>query len=645
MAAPRDPYRYFRVEARELLDGLSQGLLALEREGASEAVLARLLRAAHTLKGAARVVKHQALADLAHAVESALEPLRADLSSPAAGPAAQVLVLLDAMGQQMGALEGALSVAPPAAAPPEKGAAAPPLREALRPDTVRLEVAELDSVMDGLREAVGRLATFKQQAEGRVDSRSLATLEQAERELLQAHDRAGRMRLLPASLLFDFLERVARDAAAAQGKAIRFEAQGAEQRLDAALLVSLQEALQHVVRNAVAHGLEEAGQRGAKAPRGAIEVALKRRGSQWVLSCQDDGRGIDPLKVAQAARAKGLLAREAPDLDMEGAIRLLLGGGLSTASAVTELSGRGIGLGILRSAVERLRGRVQVRSQAGQGTTIEVQVPVSLASYDALAVEAGGLPLLIPFHAVRETLRLEAHALARSPEGDTLLRGQEALPYLRLGGLFSAPSLAGGLGSALIVHSSAGAVALGVERVLGVREVLVLPLPELAPASPAVAGASLDASGDPCLVLDPEGLVAAVRARGGAAPEGAQTERLPLLVVDDSMTTRMLEQSILETAGYQVEVASSGEEGLAKVAQRRFGLILVDVEMPGMDGFEFLERLRGDPASREIPAIMVTSRDAPQGKRRGAAAGARDYVVKGEFDQARLLDRIRELLG
>jgi two-component system chemotaxis sensor kinase CheA len=645
--APRDPFRYFRVEARELLDGLGQALLQLEREGDTAEALARLLRHAHTLKGAARVVKHQALAELAHAVEGALEPWRASSGPLPSGLAPQISTLLDAMARHLASLESGPAPEGPAAAPaPAKAPEASSLREVPRLDTVRLEVAEIDGVMDGLREAAGRLTTFKSQAAGALDGRATATLEQAERELVLAHDKAGRLRLLPASLLFDFLERVARDAAAVQGKLLRFSSSGSEQRLDAPMLSGLQEALQHVVRNAVVHGLEDPRARAAagKAPQGELRLELRRQGGEVILRCSDDGQGIAPERVRQAALAKGRLGAGAPqDLDMEAAIALLLAGGLSTAPELTDLSGRGLGLDVLRRSVEGLRGQLRVRSRAGEGTEVEIQVPASLSSYDALAVEAGGLPLLIPFQGVRQTLRLDPQMIVRSPAGDTLLWQGEALPYLRLSSLFARGE--GGARSALVVQGGAGLVALAVDRILGVREAVVLPLPELAPNCEVVAGACLDSLGDPCLVLDPDGLARRARSQPGGSEEEAPQERLPLLVVDDSMTTRMLEQSILETAGYRVEVAASGEEGLARLGQQRFGLILVDVEMPGMNGFEFLERLRAEPQLREIPAIMVTSRDAPQDRRRGQAAGARDYVVKGEFDQSRLLRRIRELLA
>jgi two-component system chemotaxis sensor kinase CheA len=195
----------------------------------------------------------------------------------------------------------------------------------------------------------------------------------------------------------------------------------------------------------------------------------------------------------------------------------------------------------------------------------------------------------------------------------------------------------------VVVQAGRRLVALGADRLAGTSEVVVRPLPAHAQADPAVAGAALDPEGNPQLVLDPAGLV---EASLGAppAPAAQLPPRPPILVVDDSLTTRMLEKSILESAGYEVELATSGEEGLARARARRFGLYLVDVEMPGMDGFEFVRVTRAE-ARTAAPAILVTSRGAPEDRRRGTEAGASAYVVKSEFDQGRLLATIDRLLG
>src|SRR6185369_10217990 len=178
----------------------------------------------------------------------------------------------------------------------------------------------------------------------------------------------------------------------------------------------------------------------------------------------------------------------------------------------------------------------------------------------------------------------------------------------------------------------------------GTGNVVFRSLPEYTPAAAVVAGASLDADGNPQMVLDPDNLVAEAERRG-AAPQEQRAPQRPVLIVDDSLTTRMLEQSILESAGYDVDLATSAEEGMDKARRRRYQLFLVDVEMPGMDGFTFVERTRADPTLGRVPAILVSSRSAPEDLRRGADAGAAAYMVKTAFDQAALLETIRGLVG
>jgi two-component system chemotaxis sensor kinase CheA len=198
--------------------------------------------------------------------------------------------------------------------------------------------------------------------------------------------------------------------------------------------------------------------------------------------------------------------------------------------------------------------------------------------------------------------------------------------------------------SAVLIEAKAGRLALGVDRLLGIESIIARALPDLVLIAAVVSGASFDRDGDPRIVLSPDGLVLAAQ-RVISSPRGALPRRAPILVIDDSLTTRMLEQSILESAGYEVDLATSGEEAMEKAQHRKYALFLVDVEMPGMDGFTFIERARKDPALADIPAILVTSRASAQDLQRGIAVGARAHIEKKQFNQTDLLDRIRKLVS
>jgi two-component system, chemotaxis family, sensor kinase CheA len=299
----------------------------------------------------------------------------------------------------------------------------------------------------------------------------------------------------------------------------------------------------------------------------------------------------------------------------------------------------------VRDTAARLDAQVALHSEPGRGTTVELAVPVSVAALTALHVAASGATAAVPLDSVRSTAFVPPDRVLRMPDGAAVEHDGVVIPFVPLArvlGLPLAPSRR--FWSAVVVQAGPRLVALGADRLAGTSDIVVRPLPPFVDADPAVAGAALDAEGNPRLVLDPAGLVAAAAAGAAAPHDGPRAERAPILVVDDSLTTRMLEQSILESAGYEVVLAVSAEEALERARERRFGLFVVDVEMPGMDGFEFVRLTRQDPRTA-APAILVTSRGAPEDRQRGLDAGASAYVVKSEFDQGRLLEKIEELLG
>ncbi|HEY3788375.1 MAG TPA: response regulator [Urbifossiella sp.] len=675
----KDPFKYFRIEARELLDGLSQGIIDLEKRGVDKDVIGRLLRHAHTLKGAARVVKQREVSELAHAIEEMLTPFREGAGTFSHEHATRLLKLVDECGERL---------KPVFAVPEQVKPSEPPREPEGTFSSVRVEISEMDALLDGLADEASQLEMLDEESASldaivaqaddlaadlavsrfKTDDRlelaeairtalkkSVRSLrvgfDRARRDLGALRDRAGDLRLMPAQAIFPLMERTVRDAAETLKKSVRFETSGGEHRLDAHVLLALRDALAHAVRNAVAHGIESAAVRAiaGKSPEGRVCLQVQKRGRRVRFLVEDDGGGIDLAAIQNALIAKRIVSnREARALEISEATKLLFQGGVSTATEISEVMGRGIGLDVVRSTINRLKGEVELRSEPGRGTTLEILTPVSLESMDLLAVSAGEVGALIPFDSVRQTTRIPKDDLVRSPSGIALLLDGQAIPFAPLAGILNrnlpmAPSPASW--TAIVVQAQGLRAAIGVDRLHGVRNVVVRSLPALCGAIPLVAGAALDGRGNPELVLDPYALIAAVRAETSPAIEPVAIAKPQLLVVDDSLTSRMLEQSILETAGYQVDLAVSGEDALAQAKQKPYALFVVDVEMPGMNGFELLERFRADPVLQRTPAILVTSRASPEDRRRGERAGARAHIAKGEFDEAHLLRTIRKLLG
>ena len=334
-------------------------------------------------------------------------------------------------------------------------------------------------------------------------------------------------------------------------------------------------------------------------------------------------------------------------MERDEVLMLALENGVTTTDEVTDVSGRGVGLDVLRATVAELKGDVKLTSQPGRGTTVELSVPVSLSSIVALAIEVDGMTFSVPLDSVQRSVRLASGDIARFADHDSVVVDGAVIPFLPLASVVGGePREPQRSWSAVVVQAGARSAAIGADRLVGTSSIVLRPLPKAAGLVPLAAGVSLDADGNPRLVLDPRGLVdAALAGRASGRSASSVKPRAPVLVVDDSLTTRMLEQSILESAGYAVDLATSAEEGFVRAREAPHCLFLVDVEMPGIDGFEFVSRTRADPVLGAVPAILVSSRDGEADRRRGEEVGAKAYIVKGEFDQESFLRTVRQLIG
>ncbi|MEO8796629.1 MAG: ATP-binding protein, partial [Polyangiaceae bacterium] len=460
----KDPYRYFRIEARELLDELSKGALTLEKSTTHEggAVVVQLLRLAHTLKGAARVVKQRAIANSAHAIEDVLAPVRDEGATIDRAKIDAILREIDGIANALDGLAPPPVDVPSVAKLPIPGITELPLDRApniaetrtasgdvshllegvtevgVQLASLRTSLAELDQVsrladilasqlssprMRANAELFGARSTMEDLRRALVSTeRDLANaLAQTDRELHDVREAAERLRLVPAGSMFAVLERTARDSAVSLGKRVGFDAEGGDVRLDADMLGVVQSALVQAVRNAVAHGIEPERDRAnaGKNERGAILVSIVRAG-RWVrFSCTDDGRGVDLTAVRDVAARRG--ATDVAAMTDAALLRHLLRGGISTSASVNEIAGRGVGLDVVSDAARRLGGDVMLDTKTGSGTTVTIAVPFSVAAVDALVVEANARVVAIPIEGVERAIRFHTEDLLRDAERASLL--------------------------------------------------------------------------------------------------------------------------------------------------------------------------------------------------------------------------------
>ena len=399
------------------------------------------------------------------------------------------------------------------------------------------------------------------------------------------------------------------------------------------------------------HGIETPDERRlrGKPLEGVIRLHAMQLGSEMVIAVSDDGRGIDVDRVREAA---GRTDRSALEMDDEAALYLIFRSGLSTATKITGVSGRGVGLDAVRASLNAVRGRIEVRSDPGVGTEFRIAVPITMATLRCLVIDAGGQAYAIPLHSVRAVLPPQPSATVGG-RAMTMVDGRP-VPISSLASVLGTGN--GSEGPSVVVAGLTRSHAFRVDELIDQRDVVVKGLGELVPRLPAVAGAGVQPDGSILLVLEAAGLIERARrmdvgdrtleATGGGAREAPAPRRAAsILVVDDALTVRELQRSIFENAGYRVRVAVNGEDALLEISQERPDLVLTDVQMPRMDGFQLTEAIRGQPALASLPVIILTSRGSDEDRRRGLECGADGYIVKSGFDQSALLHAVERLLG
>lgn len=691
----------FAREAEEHLQLLRQGFLGMEKDGLVREGLHSLLRSVHTLKGSARMLDLGLLGQVAHDLETLLKEVEGGSRTLTPALIDLLLVATDALealtaqahsGGEIAVnvdavLEGLKTgVLPehPVLLTPRAG------EEKAERETVRASVAKLDQMVNLLGEIFivrrmleergrqmnglqGRLDGFLRRlrraenyylCKDILDDFTRLTLD-FERDTLalgylagELHDGAMELRMLPLSTITDDLVRMTRDLARDQQKEIHFSLSGEEVELDRMMLEAARPMLLHMLRNAVDHGIEtpDERQRVGKPAAGRVELSARYEGGFVRLVLRDDGGGIDPKQIRKVAVERRLLAAdEARHLSDEEAVYLILRPGFSTREFITDVSGRGVGMDVVKANIDRVKGNLVIHSTPGKGTEMILLLPLTLAVVSSLIVDCEGEVYAIPLHYVSEILRLaEKDVLTEGGREVVRVRGN-TLPLFAIREILglSRQQATPGRITALVLNFREQQLACLVSQSLGVQELVVKGMGKQLKSVEFFSGATILGDGAPALILSvPDLFSASLAGRGSRLRQDMEGGRAPtrkgrILVVDDSITTRTMEKNILETHGYEVTIAISGPDALNKIAgvDFEFDLVVSDVEMPGMSGFELTRKLREMERTRETPVIIVSSRASDADKRQGIEAGAQAYIVKGSFDQGTLLSTVETLIG
>ncbi len=462
-------------------------------------------------------------------------------------------------------------------------------------------------------------------------------------------------RLLPVSTLYANLPRAVRDLANAAGREVALALEGETTELDRKMIEALGDPIIHMLRNAVDHGIEppEEREQAGKPRQGTVRIGAQALGASVNLSVSDDGRGIDPQRIRQSAVRKGLITAEtAGQLTDAEALDLIFVPGFSTAPIITDISGRGVGMDVVRTNIAELGGQVLVESLVGQGTTLTIVLPLTLVTSRVLLVETAGQIYGLPASGCRGTLWVYLEE-ARTVEGRAMISHEGRLtPLIRLSDLLGLPA-SGELAAreripGVLIGTAQRPIALLVDRLLDEREVVVKSLGPLMERLRQYAGGIQLGDGRLVLMLSPTALTQMARGLALTLPSArrdARPRQSRLLVADDSFTTRELIRSILQSAGYDVITAVDGLDALDKLRDDTYDLVVSDVEMPRVNGFQLTARIRQELGRNSLPVVIITSLASEEHRRLGLEAGAQAYIVKSQFNQGNLLETVRQLLG
>ncbi|MBR8827360.1 MAG: hybrid sensor histidine kinase/response regulator [Gomphosphaeria aponina SAG 52.96 = DSM 107014] len=701
----------YKTSCEEHLEKLEAGLLHLEKHPDDLERLEELMREAHSLKGDSRITEVESVEQLAQAVEDIFRSitkqeleLTAKLSDrldqvfngmkklveeAVTGNPPQVNVS-EMLTELRGEKFNVLSKKPAVEHKQQKNLVKTP-ESTHHIDTIRIQTRELDALMTQAGELtvtkirIGHFASEMETAaslwedwkNNRQQDQTISSEEKLEKLLSQlkntAQENSARLdlisgeleskirtlRLLPLATVFNLFPRMVRDLAKEEGKEVELIIEGGETTADKQILEEIKDPLMHMVRNAIDHGIEtpEEREKLGKQRQATLRLRGYQIGNKIHIEVIDDGRGLEIEKIKQTALMRGICRPEELETMTESQLHhLIFVPGFSTKNFITEVSGRGVGLDVVRTNVERLKGNIEIESVFTQGCTFRIKLGTTLATANVLLVEVEGIVHALPLEVVQSNLLIKPEQIFTIEGRQTISLNNQAISVANLAELLQLSPMNGNKNKRSVrpcVLLNVGEEQLGVfvERVLDIQDVVIKPQSKLLKRVRNVSGATILGTGEVCMILNPQDLLASVHNGKNTTnfferriTETEEKTKPVVLLADDSIAVRTQEKRILDGAGYEVITAVDGLDALNKLKTRDFDAVISDIQMPNLDGFLLTAKIRQHPEYNELPVILVTSLSSDEDKRKGVEVGANAYIVKGNFNQDILLETLGRLV-
>lgn len=524
------------------------------------------------------------------------------------------------------------------------------------------DVHNFPSRFDNLLEFFHQNETYRKSLEDRLLI-LLKSTEQDQRSLGgmvdNLHADTKKLLMLPFSSLLEGFPRVVRELSKEQGKNIELVMRGGDIEIDRRILEEMKDPFMHMVRNCIDHGIEKPDEREKKnkPSHGTITIAVSQKDSGKVeVLVFDDGAGIDAAAVRATALKLGIISQEeAKTLDERETLSLIFRSGISTSPIITDISGRGLGLAIVQEKVEKLGGIISLETAADKGTTFKIILPMTIATFLGVLVRTGESLFIIPTIHVEQVIRVKRDGIKTVENRETILLNERSVSLVRLDDTLELPGKGVRNGdsefiTAVVLGTADRRIAFIVDQVLNEQEVLVKGLGKQLFRVRNIAGSTVLGTGKVVPILNVFDLMKSAVKVGVSfgrirdTADGDRGKKKSVLIAEDSITSRMLLKNILETAGYHTIVAVDGVDALTTLKTEDVDLVVSDIDMPRMNGFDLTTKIRGDTRFAELPVVLVTALDSREDRERGIDVGANAYIVKSSFDQSNLLEIIKKLI-